>query len=210
MLSVTKHPRMYAPERLGALTDGVFAIALTLLVLELKLPEPPPADLTLAEILRTDWHPFLGWIISFVVLARLWLIQHDTAAALTRASSHTLLINMVFLGTISLIPFSANLISVYDLDEPLSLQIFAILIGLNSLVLGWFVHSAERDQARVEGRSPQWSRRALHHLVGVPIIAAVAVLVTFIDPTLTLLVWGIESVVVVVLLLTSGRVDDKA
>ncbi len=201
---------MYAPQRLGALTDGVFAIALTLLVLELKLPEPPPADLTLGEILRTDWHPFLGWIISFIVLARLWLIQHDTAAALTRASSHTLLINMVFLGTISLVPFSANLISVYDLSEPLSLQIFAILIGLNSLVLGWFVHSAERDQALVEGRDPRWSQRAIHHLIGVPVIAVIAVLVTFINPTLTLLVWAIESVVVVVLLLTSGRVDENA
>lgn len=210
MRPVKKYPRMYAPQRLGALTDGVFAIALTLLVLELKLPEPPPADLTLGEILRTDWHPFLGWIISFIVLARLWLIQHDTAAALTRASSHTLLINMVFLGTISLVPFSANLISVYDLSEPLSLQIFAILIGLNSLVLGWFVHSAERDQAMVEGRDPRWSRRAIHHLIGVPVIAVIAVLVTFINPTLTLLVWAIESVVVVVLLLTSGRVDEKA
>jgi len=210
MRPVKKYPRMYAPERLGALTDGVFAIALTLLVLELKLPEPPPADLTLGEILRTDWHPFLGWIISFIVLARLWLIQHDTAAALTRASSHTLLINMVFLGTISLVPFSANLISVYDLSEPLSLQIFAILIGLNSLVLGWFVQSAERDQALVEGRDPRWSRRAIHHLIGVPVIAVIAVLVTFINPTLTLIVWAIESVVVVVLLLTSGRVDEKA
>lgn len=199
---------MYSPERLGALTDGVFAIALTLLVLELKFPDPPPADLTLAEILRTDWHPFLGWIISFIVLARLWLIQHDTAAAITRASSRTLIINMVFLGTISLIPFSANLISVYDLDEPLSLQIFAILIGINSLVLGWFVASAERDQAVMDGRTPRWSRRALHHLIGVPVIAVIALVVTFIDPTLTLIVWGIESVIVVVVLLTSGRVDD--
>ena len=199
---------MYSPERLGALTDGVFAIALTLLVLELKFPDPPPADLTLAEILRTDWHPFLGWIISFIVLARLWLIQHDTAAAITRASSRTLIINMVFLGTISLIPFSANLISVYDLDEPLSLQIFAILIGINSLVLGWFVASAERDQAVMDGRTPRWSRRALHHLIGVPVIAVIALVVTFIDPKLTLIVWGIESVIVVIVLVTSGRVDD--
>lgn len=200
---------MYAPERLGALTDGVFAIALTLLVLELKFPDPPPADLTLGEILRTDWHPFLGWIISFVVLARLWLIQHDTAASLTRASSRTLMINMVFLGTISLVPFSANLISVYNLDEPLSLQIFAILIGLNALVLGWFVHSAEQDRASIGGHSPRWSQRALHHLIGVPIIAAIAVFVTFVEPTLTLIVWGVESVIVVIVLLTSGRIDDR-
>lgn len=205
---MTRTRRFYPPERLGALTDGVFAIALTLLVLELRFPDPPPADLTLAEILRTDWHPFLGWLISFIVLARLWLIQHDTAAALTRASSHTLVINMVFLGTVSLIPFSANLVSVYNLDDDLSLQIFALLIGLNSLVLGWFVHSAEHDQALAEGRSPKWSRRALHHLIGVPIVALIAVVVTALDPTLALLVWGVESVIVVIILLTSGRVGD--
>ncbi|HEV8025469.1 MAG TPA: TMEM175 family protein [Candidatus Nanopelagicales bacterium] len=207
---MTRARRYYPTERLGALTDGVFAIALTLLVLEIQLPDPPPADLTLAEILRTDWHPFLGWLISFVVLARLWLIQHETAATLTRASSRTLIINMVFLGTISLIPFSANLVSVYELDEPLSKQIFALLIGLSSLVLGWFVRSAEHDQATAEGRDPKWSRRALHHLIGVPIIAAVAAGVTFIDPALSLIVWGIESVVVVVVLLTSGQVDEPS
>jgi len=202
---------MYAPERLGALTDGVFAIALTLLVLELKLPDPPPSsNLTLSEIVGTDWHPFLGWVISFIVLSRLWLIQHDTAAALTRASSRTLMINMVFLGTISLIPFAANLISVSDLDQPLSLQMFAILVGINALVLGWFVRSAEQDQALVEGRSPRWSHRALHHLIGVPVVSAIAVAVTVIDPAWTVLVWGIESVVVVAILLSSGRGDDPA
>ena len=200
--------RFYPPERLGALTDGVFAIALTLLVLELKLPDPPPEDLTLAEILTTDWHPFLGWIISFVVLARLWLIQHDTAASLTRASSHTVAINMLFLGTISLIPFTANLVGVYELEEPLSLQLFALLIGINSLVLGWFVHSAERDQAFIEGRDPRWSKRALHHLIGVPIVAAIALLATFIAPALALIVWAVESIAVVLILLTSGRVED--
>lgn len=200
--------RFYPPERLGALTDGVFAIALTLLVLELKLPDPPPEELTLAEILTTDWHPFLGWIISFVVLARLWLIQHDTAASLTKASSHTVAINMLFLGTISLIPFTAHLVSVYELEEPLSLQLFALLIGLNSLVLGWFLHSAERDQAFIEGRDPRWSKRALHHLIGVPIVAAIALLATFIAPTLALIVWAVESIAVVLILLTSGRVDE--
>ena len=201
--------RFYPPGRLGALTDAVFAIALTLLVLELKLPDPPRADLSLAEILVTDWHPFLAWIISFIVLARLWLIQHDTAANLTRVSSHTLVINMVFLGTVSLVPFTANLISVYNLSEDLSLQLFAILIGLNSLILGWFVYSAEKDQAYVEGHPARWSRRALHHLIVVPAIAVVAVGVSFLEPTLTLIIWGIESIAVVIVLLTSGRVGDS-
>jgi len=199
--------RFYPPQRLGALTDGVFAIALTLLVLELKLPDPPPENLSLAELLANDWHPFLAWIISFAVLARLWFIQHDTAATLIRTSSHTLLINMLFLGSIALIPFSANLISVYDLNETLSLQIFSIIIAINSLTLGWFIHSAEHDRAVTEGRDRRWSKRAVHHLVLVPILAVIAALFSFIDPALTLLIWGVESIVVVTVLITSGRVE---
>lgn len=201
---VARTPRYYAPERLGALTDGVFAIALTLLVLELKFPDPPPGHATLGELLYEDWHPFLAWVISFVLLARLWLIQHDTAASLNQVSAHTLAINMLFLATISLIPFAANLISVYDLSEPLSLQLFAILIGVNSLVLGWFVHSAERDQARFEGRAPRWYARTLHHLILVPAIAVISILATQLDPALAMLIWGVESVGVVIVLLTSG------
>jgi uncharacterized membrane protein len=149
-------------------------------------------------------------VISFIVLARLWLIQHDTMASLTRVSAHTSAINMLFLATISLIPFSTNLISVYNLNEPLSLQIFAILIGINSLVLGWFVHSAERDQARIEGRDPHWSPRTLHHLIAVPVIAAIAVLATQLDPALAMLIWGVESIGVVIALLTSGRSGEKS
>jgi uncharacterized membrane protein len=191
--------RFHPPERLGALTDGVFAIALTLLVLELKLPEETPAGLTLREILVADWHPFLGWLISFIVLARLWMIQHDTAASISRCSSRSVLINFVFLATISLVPFTAHLVGVYELSEPLALQLFSILIGLNAFTLGLFVWSAEKDN----GGTTAWSKSVVHHLVAVPVIAAVTVVLASFSPGLTLIIWGVESIAVIVLVVTS-------
>ena len=204
MSGMTKARRMYAPERLGALTDGVFAIALTLLVLELKLPEPIPANLTLQELLITDWHPFVGWVISFIVLARLWIIQHDTAASITRCSSRTVLINFLFLATISLVPFTAHLVGVYELDEPLALQLFGILVGINALVLGWFVWSAEKDN----GVATRWSKRVVHHLMVVPILAAVTVVIASVSPVWTFVVWGVESIAVIVILVTTGTEEE--
>jgi len=193
--------RFYPPERLGALTDGVFAIALTLLVLELKLPDPPPTGLTLPEILVEDWHPFLGWVISFIVLARFWMIQHDTASSITRCSSRTVLINFIFLATISLVPFTAHLVGIYEVDEPLALQIFAILVAINALVLGWFVWSAEKDN----GGATAWSKNVVHHLAIVPVLAVITIVLADFAPAWTLLIWGIESVVVVIVLVTSGN-----
>ena len=55
--------RHFTIERMNALTDGVFAIVLTLLVLELKLPEKDESVLTL---IGNDWHVFLAWLISFI------------------------------------------------------------------------------------------------------------------------------------------------
>lgn len=194
----------YAPERLGALTDGVFAIALTLLVLELKLPEPIPSDLTLQEILLTDWHPFVGWVISFIVLTRLWLIQHDTASSMKRCSSRTILINFIFLATISLVPFTAHLVGVYELTEPLALQLFGILVGLNALVLGAYVWSAEKDNGTASGMS----KRVVHHLAVVPVLAAITVVIASVSPAWTLVIWGVESIVVIVVLVTSQTVEE--
>jgi uncharacterized membrane protein len=196
--------RFYPPERLGALTDGVFAIALTLLVLELKLPDPIPVGVSLTQILIEDWHPFFGWLISFVVLARLWMIQHDTASSIQRCSSRTVLINFIFLATIALVPFTAHLVGVYELDEPPALQLFALLIAVNSIVLGWFVWSAEKDN----GGTGRRSRQVIHHLAVVPIIAVVTMVLASVSPGWTLLIWGIESIAVIIVLVTSGETRE--
>lgn len=205
---VARTKRYYASDRVSALTDGVFAVALTILVFDLTFPDPAPSEMVLSELIREDWHPFLGWLISSVILIRLWLIHHDTVAASSRISSSTVGINMLFLLTVALIPFTANIITVYDLNNPGSLQIFAAFTGLSSLVLGWFVYSAQNDQKESANGDRLWSPRALHHLLAVPIIAVVAIAATQLDPAIAALIWGVESVVVIVVLLTSGRVGD--
>ncbi len=104
---MSKQRTFYRSERLGALTDGLFAIVLTLLVLELKIPEDPAPGTDVIQVLINDWEAFAGWLISFVILARLWMFQHHAAASARFVSSRSIAINFAFLATVSLSSHSA-------------------------------------------------------------------------------------------------------
>jgi hypothetical protein len=98
------------------------------------------------------------------------------------------------------VPFTANLVGIYEIEEPRALQLFAALLAINALLLGWFIWSAEKDN----GGATAWSRSVVHHLAIVPVLAVITIVLAGTAPAWTLVIWGIESIVVVVVLVTSG------
>ena len=89
--------------RISAISDGVFAIAMTLLVLDLKAPEFEGAVSAevFGEALRKLVPGFWSWLISFAVLCRLWITQHALLDGGERSRAFAG-VNFVFLGAISL------------------------------------------------------------------------------------------------------------
>lgn len=208
---MTQQRTFYRSERVGALTDGVFAITLTLLVLELKLPDDPNSDLTVLEILIRDWETFAGWFISFIILARLWMFQHHAAASARYVSSRSIAINFGFLAAVSLIPFTAHLVSLFELTQPIVLQLFSGLVAIVSVMLGWFMRSVQRDRVDLGRATPEeltWTRDAIHHMLWVPVIAAVAIVASLLDPRLGLTIWAAESLAMLVIFLRSRSDGD--
>lgn len=205
---MAKRIRYYKTERLGALSDGIFAIVLTLLVLELKLPAATGTGSQVWLALAANLHELIGWVVSFVVLARMWAIHHDTLAALRLVSSRTILINFLFLGTISLVPFAAKLVGTYEFTDPMAIIVFSAMLGLTGLTLGWVIAAAEAD-ARLhtpEHRGFGW--RARHHLLFVPLIAVAAILVSLLHPALGLGVLFVEAIAAIIALVSSGPDDE--
>lgn len=205
---MAKRIRYYKTERLGALSDGIFAIVLTLLVLELKLPAATGTGSQVWLALAANLHELIGWVVSFVVLARMWAIHHDTLAALRLVSSRTILINFLFLGTISLVPFAAKLVGTYEFSDPMAIIVFSAMLGLTGLTLGWVIAAAEAD-ARLhtpEHRGFGW--RARHHLLFVPLIAVAAILVSLLHPALGLGVLFVEAIAAIIALVSSGPDDE--
>src|SRR3954465_1296385 len=87
--------------RLEAFSDGVFAIAVTLLVLELRVPLPDslPEGTTLGQALRHEWPAYLAFITSFTTLLIVWVNHHNLFRLIERTDHALLLINGFLLAT---------------------------------------------------------------------------------------------------------------
>ncbi len=126
----------FETSRIGALSDGVFAIAMTLLVLDLKLPDVGkdlPTDIFWATL--TDQGPrLLSWLLSFAILCRLWVTQHSLLTGGDRRSRPFVGWNFFFLSMISFLPFSTSLLSEHH-DQWLSVGIFSANLGVGGIAL---------------------------------------------------------------------------
>jgi len=187
-------PPLYRTDRLNALSDGVFSIVLTLLVLDLKLPVRNESILTL---MADDWHVFLAWLISFIAIARFWLVHHSITASLHQCHVGTLSRNFGVLGAVTLVPFSADIIGTERVQEPWSTVLFAVNLGLLSLTLGLLArHAVTEPNLRHPDHSvAELSRHLNHHLYLLPAVTVVAALLAFVEPYLALGAIAVEFLV---------------
>jgi uncharacterized membrane protein len=115
------------PERLIALADGVFAIAITLLVLDLSVPtglNPAQYREALRELL-----PDLGaYALSFVVLTAFWRGHRQIFRTVRQVDQQVITLSMLGLGLAALLPFPTRLISDYG-DESLSVAVYAVAVA---------------------------------------------------------------------------------
>ena len=123
-----------AVHRLAALTDGVFAMVMTLLVLGISVPEVahPSLQAELPRRLLELWPKLYSYVLSFLVLGIIWTLHHRSFHAIKRSDNALVWLNIVFLMFVALIPFSTSLLGNYG-TEQLSIVIYAINI---MLVLG--------------------------------------------------------------------------
>ncbi len=118
--------------RIEALSDGIFAFAMTLLVLDVKLPHHPAVEAgQLAPTLLALWPKFFSYIMSFVVLGVFWVGQHSYAHFLKRTDRWFLWINLLFLMFVVGVPFSTDLLGDYPMQK-----VAVMIYGCNIMALG--------------------------------------------------------------------------
>ena len=120
--------------RLEAFSDGVFAIAITLLVLEIHVPVDRGEDLWRA--LGQEWPSFAGFVISFVTIGIIWVNHHSLFDDITEADRTLLFLNLFLLLSVAFIPFTTALMADY-LRESQGQDVAAAVYAGSFLLMAW-------------------------------------------------------------------------
>jgi uncharacterized membrane protein len=144
-------------ERLLALTDGVVAIALTLLVLQLQSPvtraltHNTHSASALWDALDVDGAELTSYLVAFWVIAQFWLVHHRVLRAMRGHSEGLAYRNFAFLLTLTLMPFTSDLLGRYG-QNPVAISLFGINLVAISLTTQWIYVYAARHELLVDAR----------------------------------------------------------
>lgn len=128
--------------RIEALADGIFAVAMTLLVLELKVPEPDHAEPgALAHALGALAPKILAYAVGFVILGTFWVGHHYQFHYIRRTDRVLLWINIAFLLVVSFLPFAVALLGSYASESAPAILYGAVLLAAGSCLLAQWTYA---------------------------------------------------------------------
>jgi uncharacterized membrane protein len=124
----------YGVARLIGLSDGIFAIAMTLLVLDLPVPQlAHPTDADLAQALADLGPNFASFVLSFALVGLNWMNHHRLLRNVARADTRLMQLNLAFLLLVCVVPFTAATLSRYG-DQATGVIVYAANLCLMALV----------------------------------------------------------------------------
>lgn len=195
--SRSPRPGLLPTSRLEAFSDGVFAIAITLLVLDLKVPEGGD----LVHELGTRWPSFVSYLVSFAFIGGAWM-AHSTLTKFLKASDQVLMgLNLVLLLFVSLLPFTTALMATH-LEDSVGEKVAAVAFGLNltlasltvDLMLRYVAGTPDLADESADEEISAFARRRRWSLVVQAAATAIALVAPYVAVTMYLLI----SVVVLV------------
>ena len=176
--------------RIERLADAVFAIAMTLLVLNIAVPQvsQASADILLPEKLLEVLPSFYNFALSFLLLGIFWVIHQKQYIAIKRSTSSLAWINLFLLMFVVLVPFTTELMDTYS-DNVLAVMIF----NINLLVIGimfyvQYKYSIDNHLLDPSITDDDASFGLLKNMVIIP-VAFIAIVITIFNPSYSTLVY---------------------
>ncbi len=192
--------------RVVNLSDGVFAIAITLLVLDIRVPDIPEGMVAseLPAALFSLWPKYLGYVLSFVVVSTLWIVHHSIFRPIREYDRGLLYLNFLFLMFVAFVPFPTSLLGEYG-DHRLPVAIYTGTLALGRLLLTaihWY--STRNDRLLDEAQDPREVRFYLIRGLAMPVIFLLSIGVSFFSVSAAIWSWVVMIVVDAVVLRRRG------
>lgn len=171
--------------RIVAFSDGVFAIAITLLVLNLGVPDGVRGD----ELGSTLWgqsQDILAYAISFAVIGRFWIVHHRFFGDVTGFDGRLIALNLFYLAWIVLIPFSSQVLGDHG-GNTASVVLYAV--NLVGVVLCGVLLFADAQRAGLTRTTPEVAREGRRRSLLIAAVFLASIPVAFLSPSLAPYCW---------------------
>ena len=182
--------RRHDPARVVALSDGVFAIIITLLVLDVHVPELS-AGQSLPAALAEVWPSFTAFAISFIVAGMYWVGHRDVFALIRRTDRGLVWLNLLYLLPACLLPFASALLGRYD-REPVAVRVYGlVLVAVACMRLAMWLYATSHPHLLWRRPGPR-VRRIGALIAALPgIVYLAALLLAASAPAVSMAIYGI-------------------
>jgi len=177
--------------RIISISDGVFAIVITILILGIEVPDIPPGrvDSELPRQILALGPKFLSYVISFLVVAIYWQAHHRIFSAIKDYDKGLVWLNFLFLMSVSFLPFPTSLLGEYG-EQQLSVVMYAANAAISSLLLAVVSWYAMRDQRLRAGVvDEEAARTGRIRGLAVPTVFLISIAISFLSVTAAMYSW---------------------
>ncbi|MEG3124359.1 TMEM175 family protein [Sphingomonas sp. GB1N7] len=178
-------------------SDAVFAIAMTLLVIEVRVPEVHlRTDAALAQALVDQLPKYIGFVVSFMVVGRFWVGHHRTMGLLKGLNPRLVWINLLFLMAVAFMPFPTAVFSDY-VELRVGVGLYAGWLMVLGIMNHWLIAGALRNPAVLRDDADPADVRMMRRSSWIPlIIGSLAFAVGMVRPLWALIVLTFGSPVI--------------
>ena len=187
-VDLARAARQGNPDRVVAFTDGVFAIIITILVLDIRIPNDLPSR-SLGDAIEDVGPTFAAWVISFFITGMYWVWHRDLFNRVKLVNRDVVWLNVVYLLPLCLIPFASSVLGEYH-NEPVALHLYgAVLITASLLRVVLYSYIMRRPELLWE--LPSAAHRRFGTLLSLAVIGAYVFAMIAAEwlPTVSLLVY---------------------
>lgn len=177
-------------DRLLTLSDGIFAIAMTLLVLNVSVPEGL-AHAAFTQALHETWPRLGAYALSFAVIAGVWRDYHRIFRLVRRADARVVHLALALLAMVALLPYPTSLLADYGGSEPIAVAVYAATAAVNNLLLlALFLTVRRSADLRRHPIDARFARGTVADFTGTVLIAVTSIAVAFaVSAAAGLLTW---------------------